>query len=44
MLRIRKTLSEIIGPQPGKRLNRRLERAMICETGMKRPLRIRAAL
>jgi hypothetical protein len=28
MLRIRKTLSEIIGPQPGERL-KRLERAII---------------
>jgi hypothetical protein len=29
MLRIRTTLSEIIGPQPGERLNKRLERALI---------------
>ena len=28
MLRIRKTLSEIIGPQPGERLKKRRERAM----------------
>ena len=28
-LRIRTTLSEIIGPQPGERLNKRLERALI---------------
>ena len=32
MLRIRTTLSEIIGPQPGERLNKRLERAMICKS------------
>ena len=32
MLRIRTTLSETIGPQPGERLNKRLERAMICES------------
>jgi hypothetical protein len=28
MLRIRTTLSEIIGPQPGERLNKHLGRAM----------------
>ena len=33
MLRIRRTLSEIIGPQPGERLNKRRERAMICKSG-----------
>ena len=33
MLQIRKTLSEIIGPQPGERLNKRLGRAMICKFG-----------
>ena len=32
MLRIRTTLSEIIGPQPGERLNKRLKRAMICKS------------
>jgi hypothetical protein len=33
MLRIRTTLSEIIGPQPGERLKKRRERAMICKSG-----------
>ena len=31
MLRIRTTLSEIIGPQPGERLNKRLKRE-ICKS------------
>ena len=33
MLQICKTLSEIIGPQPGERLNRRPGVAMICKSG-----------
>jgi hypothetical protein len=33
MLRIRTALSEIIRPQPGERLKKRLERAMICKSG-----------
>ena len=33
MLQIHTTLFEIIiGPQPGERLNKRLERAMICKS------------
>jgi hypothetical protein len=31
MVRTRQTLSEIIGPQPGERLNKPLERALICK-------------
>jgi hypothetical protein len=33
MLRIRTTLSEIIGPQPGERLKKSQEWAMICKSG-----------
>jgi hypothetical protein len=43
MLQMCKTLSEIVGPHPGERLNKHLERAINLQVPMKRALWIREA-